>query len=306
MRSRSPSSAGATCAISAVTSSISWWVRSASASPCAGTPRVVGDVVDQLADVVEPAVGVEHDDRDAGVAHLEHDVPRAEGGVGDDHGRVELEDRLGVELVAVLGDQRQVLGLREVGRDVATDQRVAEAELEDGPRERAVDVEREDPAGVRHGHLGALVVGDGHRQPRLRGVGDGVEGGVGGGDHLALPVAHVGEGVDLGERRCGGPGRHARGVVARLPGRRQPAAGEQQRRQAGDEGGPHRPQTTLHGAERNTDLGLPNLSSGLSRHLVTILSTTCRDTLSTRVRPGSTTDPRSPDDRPRREHPAQG
>ena len=123
-------------------------MRFASASPAAGTPSGSATWVDEVSDRVQPAVRVDDDDRDAGVAHLQDDVPGAERGVGEDDGRVEPEDRLGVEVVTVLGDQRQVLRLGELGGDVAPDELVAETELEDGARERAVDVQREDPAGV--------------------------------------------------------------------------------------------------------------------------------------------------------------
>ncbi len=90
-------------------------------------------------------------------------------------GRVELEDRLGVEVVAVLGDERQVVGALEVRGHVPPDQQVAQPELVDGAREGAVHVEGEDPAGVGDRDAGALRVGDRGRQVLLGVLGDRVE-----------------------------------------------------------------------------------------------------------------------------------
>jgi hypothetical protein len=178
-------------------------------------------------------VGVGDDDGDAGVAHLEHDVPGAQGGVGEDDGRVEREDRLGVEVVAVLRDQRQVGGLGELGGGVAPDDLAAQAELVDGAREGAVEVEGQDAAGVGDRDLGPLRVLDRDRQLRL-GTGHRVDGCRGrDGARRALPGARIGQHVvaHVGER-----GRHRRGGGR---GRGAVRAGRAARENGGEQEGAH-------------------------------------------------------------------
>src|SRR5690606_17795972 len=121
-------------------------------------------------DGVEGPGVVEEDHRDAGVAQLQLDVGGADRRVGEHHRRVERQDRLGVEVVRPGGDHRQVLRLRKTGRGVAPHDVVAQPEGEDDLGERAVEVHREDAAGV--GDLDDLPVTglDGDRQLRLHRV----------------------------------------------------------------------------------------------------------------------------------------
>jgi len=174
--------------------------------------------------------------RAAGITHLQDDVPGAQRGVGEDQRRVEPEDRLGVEVVAALGHQREVGGLGERGGHVAPDQALAEPELEDGAREGAVDVQRQDPAGVGDRDLGALGVGHRHGQLLLRVLGDRVDLGHGHRGGRPLPRADVLQRSDLGQvgDRPGGGGLGiavvggSRGgqAAAREPGAREQGEGD--------------------------------------------------------------------------------
>lgn len=96
-----------------------------------GHAEGVGDLLDEHSCVVHRALGLHDDDRDAGLAHLEQDIPGPEAGVGDDDRRVEVEDRLGGEVVADGSDERQVCDLGEGARGVSSDDLVPEAELVD-------------------------------------------------------------------------------------------------------------------------------------------------------------------------------
>ena len=103
--------------------------------------------------------------------------------------------------MAALGDNGQVFGAGEVGGDVATDDVVAEAQPEDGRGDGPGDVDREDAAHIRHRDLGALGIGDGDGQLRLRVVvdgGDRIRGQAGGG--AAGRRADVRDEVESGER----------------------------------------------------------------------------------------------------------
>ncbi|VXB10488.1 hypothetical protein NOCARDAX2BIS_140138 [Nocardioides sp. AX2bis] len=171
-------------------------------------PQGGRDLHGQRGEVLQVALGVDDHHRDAGVLELEHDVEGAQRGVGEDHGRLQRQDRLRIEVVAVPGDQGPVLDPGERGGDVPPDDLVAEAELEDGLRQGAVDVEGQDPVGVAHRHSLAAGVGHGDRQPGGRVRGHRVDDRVGEVDvDHALERAGIGGRLDRGHRRNREPGR---------------------------------------------------------------------------------------------------
>lgn len=249
-----------------------------------GDPECLGDLQDDLVDVVHVAVGVDDQHRDPRVTHLQDHVPRAEAAVGDDQRRGQLQDRLAIELVTVRGHQGAVGDLL-VGRGrVPPDQVVAEPQLEDDARARAVDVQRQDPAGVGDGDLGPLRVGHRHRQVLLGVVGDGADPGLGQqrrrGTHIVVGVtqdSRLGQRrAGLGLRRVAPQSRAARGEQAQHRGDR----GRHEPTVRGPGPGPGPPPALLDGAHTAISVGVGKRrpravnTAALSRNAIRDSSTT--------------------------------
>ena len=115
------------------------------AVPCIGNAHHLGDGPDLLTDDRPAAGAVEDDHRDARVLELQLHLERPDAVVGEHQGRVELQDRLGVELVPVVGHERQFGQRRHTGGHVPSDQPIAQAQRVHRRRQGAVGVECQDP-----------------------------------------------------------------------------------------------------------------------------------------------------------------
>ena len=199
--------------------------------PLVGHAERLGDRRDLRRDQVRSSLAVHEHHRDPGSLELQLHLERPDAVIGQDHRRIQFEDRLGIQLVAVVGHHRQVGELCQTGRHVATHQVVAQAQREDGGAERAVGVERQDarhvvdgdrlPAGIGDGD-GQLWMGpvDHWLQPDLRGGGPGAVArrrGVGTGRAGGLPRT-TGAPEDQAQREEQGQGGEQRAADGGRPG----------------------------------------------------------------------------------------
>ncbi len=138
-------------------------------------PERAGNLGDHFWGCFDAAVGIDNEHGDAGLAHLQHHIPGSKRGIGDNHGGSEFEDCLGIELMAVMGDQRQVLDFGEVRGHVPTDHVLAQAEVEDDPRRGAVQVDGQDARRIADRDLGALRIRDGDGKDDVRVLRDGIQ-----------------------------------------------------------------------------------------------------------------------------------